>query len=68
MKEDIMKVGITKDEWWPVYSLSEDITYETSSSPIIEIPIKLWNEYVDIDTKFSEMNEKLSELYKANTK
>ena len=62
-----MKVEITKEEWWPVYSLDQDTRYATPTSPMIEIPKRVWVEYVEAYNKFQIVQTNLAKLYKKNT-
>lgn len=52
-----MKVGITKDEWWPVYVPEED--YDD-----YEIPDDLYARYKATLAAFNAVQRELSEIYK----
>lgn len=56
-----MKVLIYEDEWWPVYSIETDLE---SFGTEVEMPEKLFADYIKALSKFTTIQEKLRGIYK----
>ncbi len=55
-----MKVRISRDEWWPVYSIE---TERLPNADCLDIDRKLVAGYKRADAKFGEMQRELAALY-----
>ena len=61
-----MKVTISRDEWYPVYDLDKDISYESAYTFIVKISSKFWDEYIEASDKFIEVQNRLRDIYNNN--
>ena len=61
-----MIVSIDETEWYPVFTLDEDL--EWSFGIEVEVEDSLVEEYRELMDKFSDMQTKLREVYRGNKK
>lgn len=60
MNEEMIKVVIDKDEWYPVYTFAEITEYNAHRA--INIPKSLHDKWVTIESDFDKVQEELSHL------
>ena len=58
-----MKVGLDRDEWWPVYSLSATDPYAWYELEV-DVTQELWDEYHAAKKAWVEVQERLKELWR----
>jgi hypothetical protein len=60
-----MKVAIDETEWYPIFTLDEDLDWSVGVE--VEVEDSLVKEYTELMDKFTEMQTKLKELYRGNS-
>lgn len=60
-----MKVRISEEEWYPVYSIYKDDG--NFINPLIEVSKEKYQEWERIDKEFQRIQMELSRLYKEET-